>query len=244
MTASIQLLPGGILRIDGHDNAVYGEIVNVSVVGYGTANPYDDKVLTTLYSPAGNTTSLVNLWKFSNNTWSKNVTSIEYHGRAGNDTFTNNTPLIAKGFGEAGNDRLYGGSFADLLTGGDGIDILDGRGGGDYLSGGAGNDTLFGRAGNDTLLGEGGNDLLDGGSETDLLFGGAGIDKLYGGAGNDMLDGGFDGQADHLVGGAGNDLFVRHWKRIQGDISFYLPDPDNFVDFTAPGDSVLNQYHD
>jgi hypothetical protein len=37
---------------------------------------------------------------------------------------------------------------------------------------------------------------------------------------------------------------IRHWKRIQGDISFYLPDPDNFVDFTAPGDSVLNQYHD
>ena len=244
MNASIDLAMNGTLHIEGHDHATKGEIVHVSVLNQGTANPYDDKVLTTLYSQAGNQTNLSNLWKFSSGQWTKNVTGIEYHGHAGNDVFTNNTALPSKAFGEAGNDRLIGGSFADLMTGGDGNDYLDGRAGGDSLSGGAGNDILYGRGGNDVLLGESGNDFLDGGNGLDLLFGGAGKDRLVGGAGNDMLDGGLDGERDQLIGGAGNDLFIRHWTRgYQPGLSIDVPDADIFVDFNVQQDSVLIQVH-
>jgi Ca2+-binding RTX toxin-like protein len=197
-----------------------------------------------LYSQAGNQTELTYLWKYSAGQWTHNVTGIEYHGHAGNDVFTNATSLPSRAFGEAGADRLNGGSFADIITGGDGNDIVNGNGGGDLLYGGAGNDIIYGGDGNDSLLGEGGDDFLDGGTGLDLLFGGAGADRLFGGQGNDMLDGGYDGVRDEMTGGEGNDLFVLHWTRSHSlDLFFGIPNAESFMDFNPDEDSILSQVH-
>jgi Ca2+-binding RTX toxin-like protein len=244
MNASIDLGVDGTLRIEGHDNAVYGETVNVSVLTFGTANPYDDRVQAVLLSPAGNEVESVYLWKFMNGQWVHNVDDIEYHGRAGNDIFTNNTMLFSKAFGDAGIDRLTGGNFVDFLNGGAGNDYLDGRGSGDSLFGGDGIDTLIGGEGNDYLLGDGGDDYLDGGNGHDLLYGGAGADCLFGGAGNDRLDGGFDGEHDELTGGEGQDVFVIHWQRIHSfDLLIGVPDGDAIMDFDPQQDSIDSVFH-
>lgn len=61
--------------------------------------------------------------------------------------------------GNAGNDRLYGGTSDDQLNGGLGNDKLYGGDGNDTLSGGEGNDILDGELGKDNLIGGKGNDL-------------------------------------------------------------------------------------
>jgi len=84
----------------------------------------------------------------------KGVTLIRFFGRAGNDTFENNTATRC---------RAYGGDGSDLLTGG------------------SNHDELFGEDGFDTLRGKGGNDYLDGGQDgdPDHLWGGVGADTFY-----------------------------------------------------------------
>jgi len=55
--------------------------------------------------------------------------------------------------GEAGNDILWGGLFADTLSGGSGNDVINGNMGNDTLTGGDGADTFefMANAGNDTI---------------------------------------------------------------------------------------------
>jgi Ca2+-binding RTX toxin-like protein len=76
----------------------------------------------------------------------------------------NNGDDVLSGFGNlngnAGDDRLLGGSAPQLLTGGDGMDTIYGGGGDDSLNGGAGED-LF--------VGDGGNDTIDGGDASGVI---------------------------------------------------------------------------
>jgi len=69
-----------------------------------------------------------------------------------NELQAGNTALLA------GNDAVYGNSFADSIAGYAGNDKLYGRGGNDYLRGDAGNDILYGGNGNDRLAGGSGAD--------------------------------------------------------------------------------------
>jgi serralysin len=108
----------------------------------------------------------------------------------GDDILANDTsigggggaPMI--GFGDAGDDRIFGagGNVKDELRGGSGDDKLLGRGGAsDDLDGGADDDQLFGGDLNDNLRGGSGDDVLDGSGSDDLLDGGPGADVIDGG---------------------------------------------------------------
>ena len=77
------------------------------------------------------------------------VNLLVVNGNNGNDTLSGFGNLN----GNAGDDRLVGGSAPQLLTGGDGADTLYGGGGNDSLNGGAGEDLFVGDAGNDTIDG-------------------------------------------------------------------------------------------
>ena len=105
------------------------------------------------------------------------VTSIHFHGNAGNDRFINNTSINSVAYGGAGTDTLWGGT------------------GNDELYGELGNDVIFGWAGNDLLVGAAGNDRLFGGSGDDQLHSGPGIDIANGGTGIDELVGRVSGNA-------------------------------------------------
>ena len=70
--------------------------------------------------------------------------------------------------GNAGNDKLQGGSLADVLLGGSGRDVLSAREGADVLRGNKGRDTLRGHSGRDVLLGNRGRDRADGGGGRDV----------------------------------------------------------------------------
>jgi Ca2+-binding RTX toxin-like protein len=149
------------------------------------------------------------------------VNEIVFFGRDGSDTFTNNSAIRSRAFGQKGNDVLRGGSGNDLLNGGlgddqafgnggndvligdAGLDLLNGGIGGDWVDGSAGNDTLFGWDGVDTLVGGEGDDYGDGGSGNDRNYGGAGADTLVGGLGDDTLAGQLGD--DRLMGRDGND---------------------------------------
>jgi Ca2+-binding RTX toxin-like protein len=129
------------------------------------------------------------------------------------DTLTNKTAIAATVAGNAGNDKLTGGSKADTLRGGAGNDTLTGGAGSDTLSGGKGNDTLSGSAGD--------ADVLDGGPGADKLAGGAGTDVAFYGTRTAAVTADLDGAArddgergekdtiasdvEGLVGGDGND---------------------------------------
>ncbi len=69
----------------------------------------------------------------------------------------------------SGNDRGFGGDFADVMVGGAGNDVLNGRGGADDLSGGTGNDRLVGGDGADRLEGGAGYNWLTGGAGRDTF---------------------------------------------------------------------------
>jgi Ca2+-binding RTX toxin-like protein len=109
-----------------------------------------------------------------------------WYGTKGNDYhdfLTQGNPWSPNdyGFGDDGNDTIYGWT------------------GNDTLDGWNGNDTLYGESGNDTLLGYNGYDKLYGGSGNDYLNGEGGYDDLYGGTGVDKLYGGNDsGAADYF----------------------------------------------
>ncbi len=101
--------------------------------------------------------------------------------------------------GEAGNDVIRGGNFADTLDGGPGDDAIFGNGENDALIGGTGNDYLEGGLGDDFLVGNGGNDTLRGGPGVDRMEGHAGDDVFYS----------RDKTGDILYGGSGNDSAQR-----------------------------------
>lgn len=197
------------------------------------------------------------------------VKSIVFTGLAGDDSFSNSTPIPASATGGTGNDSLYGGSGNDTLVGGDGADQVAGGSGDDRLEGDAGADALFGGEGNDTLAGgdggnylsgDGGDDSVVGGSATDYLYGGTGNDTLHGMAGNDVLYGD-DGRdwlwceagndtadggtgADALDGGAGDDSLTGGDEVGPGDNIVGGPGNDTLLgqggDDSLWGDSWLN----
>ena len=109
------------------------------------------------------------------------VTSIHFHGNAGNDRFINNTSINSVAYGGAGSDVLWGGS---------------------------GNDELYGELGNDVIFGWAGNDLLVGAAGNDQLFGGAGADQLHAGTGTDLANGGSG--IDELVGRVSGNAYLVH----------------------------------
>ncbi len=99
---------------------------------------------------------------------------IIYQGRAGDDTFTNNTSLPCLADGGPGDDTLQGGTGNDILIGGDGDDTLDGGGGSDQLYGGTGNDILTAVGNGARLDGGPGDDTLVVTGQNNLIVGGAG----------------------------------------------------------------------
>ena len=99
-------------------------------------------------------------------------------------------------YGDAGNDKILGGSKID------------------YIYGGAGNDKLFGNSGNDQIHAGAGNDIIDGGKHSDKIWcdsgcnavlGGVGNDTIYAGTGYDAIDGG-DGRDVIYLSKAGENL--------------------------------------
>jgi len=134
------------------------------------------------------------------------------------------------GYGQGGNDQIYGNDLVQTMTGDAGNDRLEAFGGNDRLYGGEGDDILLGGDGNDTLEGDAdndqglnpvlglGDDLLDGGAGTDTLNGGAGHDTLIGGLGNDTINGG-TGVDTAVFTGAWSDYtitIVGGWVRVVG----------------------------
>jgi Ca2+-binding RTX toxin-like protein len=137
------------------------------------------------------------------------------------------------GTGNALDNYIIGGAFADTLTGGAGNDTLDGGTGADTLVGGTGDDIYGVENASDVvteLSGEGtdrvntnlasytlganleniqytgaGSFVGTGNALDNYIIGGAFADTLTGGVGNDTLDGGTG--ADTMVGGQGDDVF-------------------------------------
>lgn len=180
----------------------------------------------------------------------RNVASLHFSGRAGDDVFHNETDLPAEIFGGNGNDQLFGGanrdkiwgnSGQDEIVGGDGNDQLHGGNDGDTVRGGLGNDQIFGDAGNDVLHGNEGDDRIRGNSGTDTILGGPGDDALRGDSGNDTLNGG-DGD-DELRGGASRDRLVGSYgdDRLFGEASddiLFGDDGEDFLDGGPANDEI------
>jgi Ca2+-binding RTX toxin-like protein len=84
--------------------------------------------------------------------------------------------------GTNGNDEIFANKFAakGLARAGDFAINVDGQAGNDKISGGSKDDTLLGGDGKDTLIGGAGADELEGGSGDDVITGGAGADTLTG----------------------------------------------------------------
>jgi Ca2+-binding RTX toxin-like protein len=129
--------------------------------------------------------------------------TLRFDGKAGNDSFVNNSLSPSIAHGGLGDDFLIGGPLQDILFGDGGIDFIAGKDGDDRLHGGSGND---------------------------LLYGGKGVDKLYGDSGNDWLDGGYDNKYDLMNGGVGADTFVQH--ATQGTVVTW-PQAENMEDFSS-----------
>lgn len=149
----------------------------------------------TIYVWSGARAEQVSVWINGKSHGPYNLPSggrVRVFGGNGNDViYATDARIGVEILGQAGHDRLTGGSAADMLDGGDGVDRVWGGAGDDLLLGGAGNDCLYGREGNDVLLGDAGDDTLDGDVGRDLLFGGIGRDTLVGGADEDILIGGY-----------------------------------------------------
>jgi Ca2+-binding RTX toxin-like protein len=102
---------------------------------------------------------------------------------SGNDRSLNSANTRSNMKGDAGRDRLFGGTDYDGLWGG-----ADN----DYLDGGKGGDSLFGEGGNDQLVGGEGDDHFSGGDGDDIYNGGSGADDFVVSPGADLFIGGDD----------------------------------------------------
>ncbi|MEH6608559.1 MAG: matrixin family metalloprotease [Halioglobus sp.] len=90
---------------------------------------------------------------------------VEVHFGDGRDTLRSQGTAVVIAFGDAGNDRLEGGTAGDTLDGGKDNDIIDGGLGVDTLTGGIedGSDTFIWN------IGDGQDASIDGGGGNDLL---------------------------------------------------------------------------
>ncbi|RLT12749.1 MAG: CHRD domain-containing protein [Planctomycetota bacterium] len=158
-TVTLTALAGGVVNIAGlkYD-------VNVSRLNSTTdldtltfnANEGDDTVVASNGLNAIFGTTLVN------------VNHLTINGGEGDDSLTGFGQLN----GDAGDDSLFGGNFAQSLSGGDGSDSIQGGGGNDVLNGNAGEDSFIGGLGNDTI---------DGGADWDAIL-------INGTSGADVID--------------------------------------------------------
>jgi Ca2+-binding RTX toxin-like protein len=169
--------------------------------------------------------------------------SATLHGGAGNDRLS---ASIATGisnattiFGDAGDDRLVGGSGPADLHGGDGNDTLLGGSGGARMLGEAGSDRLFGGPGNDTEDGGDGTDALGGdpdGFDTD-----GGADILNGGPGTDSVDYyEWGGGVSVSLDGAADDGSPGEGDNVGSDIEQIVGSPGNDTLTGGPGPDVIN----
>ena len=90
-------------------------------------------------------------------------------------------------YGEAGNDKILGGTKADYINGGIGNDTLLGNSGDDQIHLGYGYDLADGGNGDDKIWCEKGVNAVTGGSGHDTIYGGVGYDAIDGGKGNDII---------------------------------------------------------
>jgi hypothetical protein len=161
-------------------------------------------------------------------------TPLEVHFGDGDDRLRNAGSGVVTAYGDAGKDRLDGGSANDSLYGGTGEDIIDGKGGNDLIEGGDDGDKLVGGDGADTIRGGKGGDLIAGdmaefisvfadeaktiltstefaskvsaNGGNDSIEGGDGIDIIFGGKGGDNISG--NAGNDRLFGGDGKVTFA------------------------------------
>ena len=220
----------------------WNDTANIFVDNLRTANPYDDKVVVTLYSEGLRYTpgsppesafyvQQFNLWTRTTLLTSKstlyqlNVKGIQFRGEKGNDIFSNSTSIPSTAYGGDDNDTLYGGSADDLLVGDAGSDALYGRDGNDELYG---DDFGFTYRDPTPFVVAVYDDVLDGGEGNDYLRGGFGNDLLKGEAGNDKLFG--ETGQDTLVGGSGVDTFWIYPEDV-------VIDPN-----AAEGDTVITYF--
>ena len=103
-----------------------------------------------------------------------NINKIVVFAGAGNDSVRVSSRIFVSANlnGEAGNDRLYGGSGNDLIRGGAGNDRLVGGKGNDLLLGEADIDRIYGQAGFDIFIGGTGADFLVATRNENILIGG------------------------------------------------------------------------
>ena len=130
--------------------------------------------------------------------------------------------LPANVTGDAGDDIMIGGNFADQFDGQGGDDNLVGSAGNDTLSGGTGSDTLSGNSGDDNLLGGAGNDLLKGAGGNDTFNGGADSDTAdylasSGGITADLQAGTVTGQGDDTLTAVENVIGSEFADSLSGD---------------------------
>ena len=130
--------------------------------------------------------------------------------------------LPANVTGDAGDDIMIGGNFADQFDGQGGDDNLVGSAGNDTLSGGTGSDTLSGNSGDDNLLGGAGNDLLKGAGGNDTFNGGADSDTAdylpsSGGITADLQGGTVTGQGDDTLTAVENVIGSEFADSLSGD---------------------------
>lgn len=180
MSASVGVLPGGILNIHLGANGRQGEsiVVKRDGAGYvsvsrgsgtGEFNPHlrvpaDD--VTQIWVNGSNRGDTINLSQVNDGhfpaLWR---THIQGHGGRDYILGSNHTGAVDYIFGQGGNDVIYGKAGNDMIWGGAGDDTL---------AGGYGDDTLYGEAGNDHLYGAAPNhhdnnfDVLNGGGGRDV----------------------------------------------------------------------------
>lgn len=151
------------------------------------------------------------------------INQVHFRGGDGADTLNGqgtSTPIVAEG--EAGSDRLTGGSRSDQLHGGNG------------------NDVLRGNAGNDWLVGGNGADTLNGGQGRDVLEGGAGDDRLTGGQGRDAFVIDPNGGDDTIQGFViGQDVIVMRGFSAQGGAPLTFADVTGAIT-TQGGDTNID----
>jgi len=192
-------------------------------------------------------------------------TPLEVHFGDGDDRLRNAGSGAVTAYGDAGKDRLDGGSANDSLYGGTGEDIIDGKGGQDLIEGGDDGDKLVGGDGADTIRGGKGGDLIAGdmaevtsvfadeaktiltstefatkasaNGGNDSIEGGDDIDIIFGGRGGDNISGNVGN--DRLFGGDGKVTFAN--TTVTVDSSDLSQDGDDRMTWTVgDGNDVID----